>query len=174
MKKFALVTCALICTTGVALAADFSPPPAPPSPAPAAPAGFNWDGSYAGLYAGAYLGFGLQTGVSIGTNVVLGSSLLFGFEGQVGAIFLAPPTVFEADLNARLGFIAGADDRALFYGEGGIGFAGGAGFWTGGGGLEFGIGRSVSIFAEGKFAGTFGGGFNGILVQGGVNWHFGG
>lgn len=143
------------------------PPPPPPPPAPV----FDWSGPYIGAYAGYVFGVGwVQTGVQAGYNFDLGG-LVAGIEGQIGPTFTLPGIIGEVNVNARAGFGLG---QALIYGEAGVGYliSPSVFTWNAGGGVEFLINTDMSVFAEAKALGAFGGGVFGVSVQGGLNWHF--
>ncbi len=170
MKKIAVAAVALAAMTGSALAADiYVPPPAAPAPPPA-PA-FSWEGSYAGAYVSYFIPGGpVGVGMTVGHNFVSGS-LVYGIEAQLGGFF-AVGFDFSASLTARAGVAVGATDRALLYGEAGVQFIGGGGpgfLVTAGGGIEFAITDSLSIFTEAK---AVFGGATGVIATGGLNWHF--
>lgn len=151
-----------------ASAADLGPivvsaPPPPPPPT------FSWDGPYVGAYAGYLIGPGVvQIGAQAGYNFVSGG-FLAGIELQAGAL-ISGGVAFEGNANARLGAILGGN--FLLYAEAGLGviLPGGV-TWTAGGGGEVAVGSNVSLFAEVKALGVFGGGCCIVTVQGGVNWH---
>ena len=103
-----------------------------------------------------------------GYNFVRGP-LLIGAEAQLGALYDTTTFAFEAALNVRLGAVLG--ERLLVYTEAGVGLLAGTTIYTAGGGVEIGVGQSLSVFAEAKAVGTIGGPFGTYLVQGGINWH---
>ena len=153
-------------------AADFSPVLAGPPPGPApttvyAPT-FGWGGLYVGAYGGyTFGGTWISAGAQAGYNFVRGG-LLAGVELQAGAA-IAGGVAFEGWANARLGAILGSN--VLVYGEAGLGMLGlgGTFLWSAGGGIEIALGQSISVFAEGKALGDFGG-CCAIVAQGGINW----
>ncbi len=160
--------------TIAANAADLTPAytPWPPvvAPAPYVPApSFDWSGPYVGAYGGYMFGLGaIQFGAQAGYNFMLGQTFVAGIEGQVGGLY-AGGFAAEANVNARLGAVLG---QALLYGEAGVGIIYPVAWtWNAGGGIEFAVSNSMSVFAETKYIGTFGGGPLGVTVQGGLNWH---
>lgn len=169
--KRTLAAGAFVLTSAFAAqAADLTPimvsAPPPPPPTIAAPM-FNWAGPYIGAYGGYAFDYTFwQAGVQAGYNFLMGG-FLAGVEAQAGVAF-GGGFAFEGDLNARLGYLLGSN--LLLYGEGGLGWIG-APIFTAGGGVELGVGPAMSVFAEAKAMGTFGGGFGGVTVQGGMNWH---
>jgi opacity protein-like surface antigen len=107
--------------------------------------------------------------VQAGFNIARGA-LLAGVELQAGAMFAGGTVVFEGNLNGRLGAVLG--DRFLLYGEAGVGTIGFSTYtYTFGGGAEVAIADAISIFAEAKGLGAFGGGCCVTTVQVGLNWH---
>jgi hypothetical protein len=131
---------------------------------------FDWSGMYFGVYGGwISLGAG-QAGAQVGFNMQRGS-FVAGLELEAGAIFAGGAFSYEVEADARLGFVLG--ERFLLYGLAGVGFFGTAGaYWAAGGGAEIAIRDALSVFAEGKAIGAFGGGgIAGYIVQGGLNWH---
>jgi hypothetical protein len=130
--------------------------------------GFDWAGAYVGANAGWWRGSPWTVGVQAGYNFVF-NRVLVGIEGRFDyAGGFAPPMYVAAA--GRVGFLIG--DRALLYAQAEIGTAiGGLAGWGAGGGIEFGVGRSVSIFAESLVYGAFGGVCCGVSVVGGLNWH---
>ncbi len=170
--KRTLAAGALVLATAVtANAADLTPiMPAPVAPAPTMPAPtFSWGGIYVGGYGGYLFGPGYpQLGAQVGYNFVSGA-FLAGAEVQAGALF-AGGIAFEGNLNARAGVLLGGS--VLLYGEAGVGtIAFGPFTYTFGGGAEFAVGHSASLFVETKGLGIFGGSCCAITVQGGLNWH---
>jgi opacity protein-like surface antigen len=178
LNRILLAGAFVVGTTVAAAAADLPPPPmapAPPPPPMASPA-FDWSGMYFGIYGGAITDFVTaigQAGAQVGFNMQRGS-FVAGLELQAGVIFAGGAFGYEADANAKLGFALG--QRALLYGEAGVGLLGATGtmtfVWNAGGGIEFAIRDPMSIFAEAKVVGAFGGGVPvAYLFQGGLNWH---
>lgn len=171
---FGLVGSAFIATG--AMAADVPPlVVAPIAPPPPVAASFDWAGLYVGAYGGAFFEvnpierefwvFGGQAGF----NIRFGGAALAGIELRAG---LADDgaVAFEAALSGRLGVILG--DKVLLYGEAGVWFVAPSVFlWTAGGGVEVGLGRSVSLFAEAALIGNIGGTCCGLLITGGINFH---
>lgn len=153
--------------------------PPPPPPAPVAPA-FDWSGPYVGAYGGAIFNdpfdpiyqVGLQAGFNFVRGRFLGGAEAYA-EYRISSGF---GNHWSAGANARAGALLG--ERALLYGEAGAGYVftlGGFPVWTAGGGVEVGLGRAASIFAEVKAINTFGGGpaTRGLQAQAGLNWHIG-
>lgn len=174
--KHALAAGAVILASfSAANAADFGPivagPPAAPPPITVySPPGFDWGGLYVGAYGGYVFGIPwIQAGGQAGYNFVNGG-MLIGAELQAGA-YIAGGVAFEGWANARFGALIGPN--ALLYAEGGLGMLGFGGqfLWAAGGGAEIALGQSISLFAEAKILGVFGGGCCGIVAQGGINWH---
>jgi opacity protein-like surface antigen len=165
----------------VATSAGAAGLPGPVSvPPPPAPTGFDWAGAYVGTFTNPVFRFNpwtfgfLQSGVQVGYNFVNGN-LLFGIEGQVHALYTPSPFMFgavEGVLTARLGAVIG--EQTLAYAETGVLFSPATSttvFLTGGG-LEVGLGESVSLFGEAKAffcCGTT----RGIQFSFGLNYHFG-
>lgn len=157
------------------MAADV-PPMTIAMPTAVAPApGFAWAGPYVGAmgsvnFCGGYC-WGLVGG-QFGNNWVSGA-VLTGLEVQAGAWFSGDIGGFT-QINARLGYILG---NAVVYAEVGIG-----NYWPGlggdgpyadvGGGVEFGLGPSLSIFGEVKFERVFFGADT-IRTEAGLNFHIG-
>jgi len=137
---------------------------------------FSWGGSYAGAYGGVFFPFVWQAGVTIGHNFVRGS-LIYGVEVQAGIAANGMGYAFEVDLNTRVGAAVGDTDRVLVYGELGVGaFVNSGGPYVSfGGGVEFALTDSLSVFAEAKALAAFSGppGVDVVLFQAGLNWHFG-
>src|SRR5689334_16254638 len=78
--------------------------------------GFDWEGPYAGLWISGQTTpavFGI--GADLGVNVLIDSSLLAGFEGEIA--WLSNST-WQGEVEGRLGFIA---DAALIYAHLGVG-----------------------------------------------------
>ena len=173
MKRLGLVVAgalASVMVSGAALAADFGPivlPATPPAVPLATPPGFSFAGPYVGTYGGRLVDEAFQAGIQGGFNFVR-RHFLIGAEAQVGAAF-GGGLAFEGDLNARLGVILG--ERFLVYGEGGIGLLSGMAIYTAGGGVEIGLGQSLSVFAEAKAVGELGQPVETFQIQGGINWH---
>jgi len=151
--------------------------PPPPPPAPVAPA-FDWSGPYVGAYGGAILyppgdpiyQIGAQAGFNFQRGAFLVGAEAYG-EYRLSTGF---GNHWSAGANARAGAVLG--ERFLLYGEAGVGYVfqgGGFPVWTAGGGVEVGLGRAASIFAEAKAIGTFTGFCCGTQIQGGVNFHIG-
>ena len=126
--------------------------------------GFDWEGPYAGLWIGGYTAPGaFALGADLGVNVLLDSSLLAGFEGNIA--WLSNST-WEGQVHGRLGFVA---DSALFYGLVGVGTNSGAGvFVPVGVGVEFGLADSLSLKAEYNYQFIT----NVHVGKVGFNWHF--
>jgi opacity protein-like surface antigen len=131
-----------------ALAADLPPmvAPAPPAPPPPMAMHFDWAGKYVGVFAivpifpfypAAILGG------SFGWNMVRGN-IVAGVEVEAFATVF-PTILFGAQAQGRVGFAMG--DRALLYGTAGVGWSG-VPFWSYGGGLEFAMRETRSLFVE--------------------------
>lgn len=179
-KLLAGVAGSVMLMSTAAFAADIVPviPPAPaPVPVPVPqPVGFDFSGLYIGGVGG-YTIFGDDTvdniwtaGGQVGYNFVNGR-MLYGVELRAGATNLGNDALFETSLSGRAGFLAG--ERVLLYGVAGVGWvpALDTGFWSAGGGAEIGVGQNVSLFAEARYLGFFGGGEHGAQLNFGVNWH---
>lgn len=154
-----------------AMAADIPTPVAPPPPpAPMAPPAFSWSGPYIGAFAGYDTTLtGVIDGVQFGYNFEFGN-FLAGLEVET----IYPTfggTIVDARLNARVGAVLG--DVLLIYGEAGIGSWVVAPVWTIGGGIEYAIGQSISLFAEGEAVFVMGGGYVATQITAGVNYHAG-
>ena len=166
MKRFLLAGVALLALSGAATAADIAVNE--PIPAPAEPAGFDWNGFYAGVHGGFGWGSGTKDadfldsvtgglfGVQAGYNYQVNDPWLVGFETDIAYSGLSDSVGDAAiDLNwlgsttARIGFTY---DKWLFYGKGGVAYgdieAKQAGFgsdskwavgWTAGAGVEYGF-----------------------------------
>jgi opacity protein-like surface antigen len=181
LKRLLLAGGFVVGTTVAAAAADLpSPPPIAPAPPPpmASPA-FDWSGPYIGVYGNVLTNFsaiGLGAGVQAGFNIQRGS-FVAGLELQAGAAydFGAGAFAVTADANAKLGFALG--QRALLYGEAGIGafYLFGGGFfpyWTAGGGLEFAIRDPMTVYLEAKVLQQLSVATPLIYVfEAGLNWH---
>jgi outer membrane immunogenic protein len=171
IKRAVAASAMLMAGIVAASAADIPPIIPPPSPPPPPPAPtFDWTGPYVGIYGGHILSTPRnQAGVQAGFNIARGA-LLAGVELQAGAMFAGGTVVFEGNLNGRLGAVLG--DRFLLYGEAGVGTIGFSTYtYTFGGGAEVAIADAISIFAEAKGLGAFGGGCCVTTVQVGLNWH---
>jgi len=177
LKRTVAAAALVLSGTVAANAADLSPaypsiaPPPPPSPYVPAPS-FDWSGPYVGAYGGyMFLAGFAQAGVQAGYNFMLGPTFLAGIEAQAGGIWAFPGLAGEANLNARVGAAFG---NVLVYGEAGAGLIYPVAWtWNAGGGVEYALSNSVSLFGEAKAVGAFGGGLVGVSATGGVNWHFG-
>ena len=130
----------------------------------------KWSGFYLGALAGwsAVVG-GPEIGVQFGYNVGIGGRLVGGIEVETLNAVAPGAAVMSASLNARLGATFG--DRVLAYGEIGLGESLFAGVLTAGSGVELAVGDLVSVFGEAKAGVFIGGGFAGVQLRGGVNWH---
>ena len=133
---------------------------------------FGWAGPYLGAHGGAFFDsafvFGnWRAGLQAGYNFVF-NNMLVGIEGAVAAQIHSGPTfAFDAALTGRFGVLLGGS--ALLFAEVGVGVPGPA--WVAGGGVEFAIDSSLSVFGKALALGGFGGGFDGTLVHVGLNWH---
>ena len=165
-----LVGSAFIATN--AMAADVPPVVVAPLPPPVA-AGFDWDGAYVGVSAGAFAVAPPTVwlfGVGAGYNLVI-DGFFVGAEAKASVFKFFPggPLTFSnAQVRARVGILAG--DNALVYALAGVGW-GGAPIWSAGGGVEFGVGDSMSIRAEAYILRAFGGGGPPAVISLGVNFH---
>lgn len=165
-----------VAASTAALAADVAPivPPAPPPVVVAAPVPvFDWSGPYVGTRAETLFCSGLcwvNLDVHAGYNIVVGRFLV-GLEAGAGSYVLSGQG-YSLGASARAGLVLG---RALAYGKAGI-LAYGPGtpsyYLTFGGGIEVGVGRSLSVFVGVTAQRSFGGGlYPGI--EAGLNFHFG-
>jgi outer membrane immunogenic protein len=171
MRHLLLAGAALLALSGAASAADISYEQPLPV-APAAPAGFDWNGFYAGVHGG----FGWGSGTKDADFLDSLSGGLFG--AQVGYNFQANPWLvgFETDIaysglsdsagpasidlnwigstTGRIGFTY---DKWLFYGKGGVAYGdleatqAGVGSdsqwavgWTAGAGVEYGFTKNLT------------------------------
>ena len=167
-----------------AMAADVPPmvinTAPPPPPVVVVQQGFDWAGPYVGAYAGRIFWFDDGTdftwadwlfGGQAGYNIVFGR-LLAGVEFRAGVIDNFGDLAFEGGATVRAGVILG--DRVLVYAEVGLGtVAFNEPFWTFGGGVEIGIGRSLSVFAEAAVRDYIGEDGLEFMILGGVNFHLG-
>lgn len=156
---------------GSAFAADIPQPPGPPPPPPPPPAPmFSWSGPYVGAFAGYdFTLSGAIAGVQFGYNWEFGN-FVAGLEVEtIYPIFGA--TLVDARLNARLG--AAFADKFLVYGEAGIGSWVAVPVWTVGGGVEYAVSDSLSLFAEAEAVFVMGGGYVATQLTGGMNYHAG-
>jgi hypothetical protein len=169
-----LTGAAVMLTATSAMAADpiIIPPPAPPPPMVV-----RVVSPFAGLYLGGYYtrtlpptgpfqAIGAQAGYNFVRNV-----LLLGVEGRVGYTF---GQGLSADIGGRVGIILG--ERFLVYGAASVGIVPSVPFnyWTVGGGAEFILGDTISIFGELRRVGPLPGGvqpapFNQVTF--GLNFH---
>jgi hypothetical protein len=155
--------------TSAAYAADpiIIPPPAPPPPVVVAPAGFNWNGIYAGAHAlgvGVSVPFAIQAfGGQVGFNMQR-NNLVFGGEAGV----LSAGGTVAGFVSGKVGVALGATQRVLVYGTVLGLFAGGGGGIIAGGGAALGIGQNLSVFAEGLLQGGAC-----CFLRFGANFHFG-
>ncbi len=176
--------CAALTATS-AHAADLTPiMPAPVvTTAPMAPPTFRWGGLYAGVSGGLVYCPGLciptiggLASVGAGYNFTTGR-LLFGTSADLYVLFGGGIGV-AVEGNGRAGVLLG--DRALIYGEGGIGWFFGSTqpHFTVGGGVEVAVSNKLSVFGEVKPYWFFNSG--GITFgpvwrfDVGVSFHFGG
>lgn len=132
------------------------------------PAAFSWTGPYAGAFGGYDFTLGgAIAGVQFGYNFAVGN-FLAGFEVEtIYPIFGS--TIVDARLNARVGAVLGGS--FLAYAEAGIGSWVVVPVWTIGGGVEFAVNNSISVFAEGEAIFAIGGGYIGTQVTAGINYH---
>jgi hypothetical protein len=163
---------AVVLTSTAALAADpiIIPPPAPPPPMAPVPVVSPFAGLYLGGYytrtlnIGPFQSVGAQAGYNFVTN-----ALLFGVEGRVGYAFGQGLT---ADIGGRVGVVLA--DRFLVYGGASIGTVPSAGpfnFWTVGGGGEFMLGDTISLFGEFRRVSSIPAGTTFNQVTFGLNFH---
>jgi outer membrane immunogenic protein len=168
MKRFLLAGVALLAWSGAAAAADVAINEPIPAPAPVEPAGFDWNGFYAGVHGGVGWGGGTKDadfldsvsgglfGVQLGYNHQVDNPWLVGFETDIAysglrdnAGDVALDLNWQGSTTARIGF---AYDKWLFYGKGGVAYgdieasAAGVGSdsqwaigWTAGAGVEYGF-----------------------------------
>lgn len=133
---------------------------------------FDWGGHYAGALAGYDRSCScVVDGVQVGFNAVWGNVLL-GIEFETLHSTIAPFTIVDASAVARFGVILGG--RSLVYGQAGIGgWLAGIPAWTAGAGVEFAVGETISVFAEGRAVFALPSIFVGTQYVGGVNLHVG-
>lgn len=152
-----------------AIAADLPTVGTAPPPPPPMATHFGWDGKYLGVFTMASIPFypTLVLGGTFGWNMVRGN-LVAGAE--IDAFVGAIPTFFAgAHAHGRLGFLVG--DRAMLYGLAGVGWSG-LPFWSYGGGVEFALRDTKSIFVDVAQWRPFGGGPPpAIIVNAGINFH---
>lgn len=172
---------AMMIPASAALAADVPPmiPMQPPAIVVPPPAGFDWQGPYAGAFLTLYVltdpsDVGISAaGGQAGFNIVRGS-FLFGPQVRVG--IYVPETDFLVTAGPRIGVILGAQDRILVYAAASFGWIPQApdpsSFYTFGGGVEVGIGERLSVFAEARALGVPTLGCCGAIVTMGANFHF--
>lgn len=155
-------------------AADLATEPSPMATTPLqiGTLSFDWGGHYAGALVGFDRTCGcVVDGVQVGFNAVWGN-LLLGIEFETLHSFIAPFTIVDASAGARFGVILGG--RTLVYGQAGIGgWLAGIPAWTAGAGVEFGVGETISVFAEGRAVFALPFVFVGTQYVGGVNVHVG-
>lgn len=170
MKLFRMVAAAAASMMIVGSAAAADPVPMMPAVAPVAVApapAFDWSGMYFGVMIPEVRT--ISAAGLVGFNMVRGN-FLAGVEMRVGG-FLGDAVI--TSVTGRAGFILG--DRVVLYGLGGVGlatdFSNFQAFYTVGTGLEFAPGSRVSIFAETRAVGGFGGGFECCMLQVGVRIH---
>lgn len=146
------------------------PSPVAPPPAPA----YDWSGLYAGAFGGPILYLGAvdwwNAGIQVGYNFVP-DRILFGIEGEVGRWFSPGTGGWLFQLNARVGYTMG---RVLPYAVVGVGKYPGSDYhFNIGGGVEFGLGEHLSLYADVRLER-----FQGypddkyIRLQTGLNYHF--
>lgn len=106
--------------------------------------GFDWEGPYAGLWIGALTNPGVfALGADLGVNVLVDSSLLAGFEGNVA---WDTGSAWSVQGHGRLGFVA---DQAVIYGLVGVGWHSVEGGYVPVGiGAEFAVADNLSLKAE--------------------------
>ncbi|MGV8840516.1 MAG: hypothetical protein ACWA6X_09450 [Bauldia sp.] len=172
---------AMMCSASTVLAADVQPivPVQPPVVVVPPPAGFDWQGPYAGAFLtldvlGEPFGLGIAAvGGQVGFNIVRGS-FLFGPQLRLG--MYVPETDLLVTAGPRAGVILGAEERILLYAAASFGWIPQAPdpgtFYTFGGGVEFGLGERFSVFTEARALGIPGIGCCGFLATTGANVHF--
>lgn len=177
VQRLALGT-ALATAAGTAFAADIAPvvPPAPPVVAVPPPAVvFDWAGAYVGAAMDYFVCQGpcwINLDLHAGTNLVFGR-VLAGFEVGAGYWNNFSDAGWLVDFTARAGVVLG---RVLPYAKAGFTVYGPlpvVNYVVLGGGVELGIGRSLSVFAEFTTERDIGGGPWTPGVGVGVNWHLG-
>ena len=127
--------------------------------------GFKWSGVYVGAYAAGVASF--LFGTRVGYNFV-GERLVVGVETGAGVATF----VGFVDIRGRVGALV--RERAFAYYVMGLLFvpAAGQSLFTIGGGLEYAIGRDLSVFAEAGAVRPVGGPpVFAPIFQIGVNWH---
>lgn len=177
-KRILAGLAASVAVSTAAFAADVSPvvipAPAPIVVVPAAVPAFDFAGAYVGTKAALMLCDGvcwLNVQGQAGYNIVAGR-FLAGIELAAGA-YLLDGTGAALSATARAGVVLG---RVLAYGKAGITMYGPAPFSSYlvlGGGVELGIGQSLSVFAGFTAERSFGGGTFYPGIEAGVNFHFG-
>ena len=134
---------------------------------------FDWPGFSFGWYAGALWQLGLQAGYdwAIGERMIAGVNVQGSFNFCCGRSW-------EADLNARVGFVF--RDNVLLYAEAGIGTQTGdffdilfGPFYTLGLGAEYAFTNRVTGFVEAKLVHELGGPVADGNFQAGLNFHLG-
>ena len=156
---------------GAASAAAAEPAGPPMMAPPMLGAAHSWTGAYVGVYGGvlAPILTGPELGIQAGYNFQRGR-MVFGGEIEVGAWVAAWTTyLFEGNLNAHAGAVLG--ERAMVYGEAGVGIWLAVPTWNIGGGAEFAINHRLSVFGEVKAVMVFGGGYLGTQLRVGLNFH---
>lgn len=176
IKSILLGASASVLLSSAALAADFEPvvPPPPVVVVPAAVPAFDWAGPYVGTRAELMLCSGicwLNLDAHAGFNFVAGR-FLAGVELGAGG-YLLDGEGYMLRATARAGLVLG---RALAYGKAGVIVynPGSPSYYaTVGGGIELGIGQSLSVFAGVTVQRRIGGGDIAPGFEVGVNFHFG-
>ena len=189
VRSLSLGVAAAALLAGGAQAAD---PIIPTTPVPIyEPAGFNWEGLYAGVRVGGqfsssttdYANYPLSTtsgvlGAAVGVNFIPVDPFLVGVEVTGDYIWNNAFSTGEFFANLRAGAVV--TDSVLVYAIGGVGTNNRTGFSEGvyqlGGGVELAVTDSVSVRAElvgqGDFDGAADSFFESAKATVGVFYHF--
>jgi outer membrane immunogenic protein len=187
VRSLSLGVAAAALLVGGAQAADLIIPTTPV--AIYEPAGFDWEGLYAGVnVGGVFSGNGvnnLQPGTSqfsiggaVGVNFIVADPILLGLEVQGDYVFQDGDDAGLFLALARVGAVV--TDQVLVYAAGGVGVssrsgAASSGIYALGGGVEFAVTDSVSVRGEVLGLGDFTGGddfFENAKATVGVFYHF--
>jgi opacity protein-like surface antigen len=134
---------------------------------------FDWEGPYVGLFVAGQSVGGFGIGANLGVNVLLDSSFLAGIEGEIE--WLSNPSAWQAQVDARLGFVV---DPAVIYALLGVGTNSFTGLYVPAGvGVEFAVADNLSLKAEYEYHWDV---TDDVLivdesahvVKVGLNWHF--
>jgi outer membrane immunogenic protein len=178
VRSLTLGVAAVALMAGSATAADLF---IPTTPEPIyAPAGFDWEGLYAGIEGGGIFSDGDTAGLIggvVGVNFIPADPILVGLEIQADYVF---GDGTDAGLVLALGRVgAVVTDQVLVYASGGVGAVfndvDDAGVYALGGGVEFAVTDSVSVRGEVLGLGTFDDGddfFTSAKATVGVFYHF--